>query len=132
MSNTIVRHWSAKFRHAFRGIRVGISGQSSFLGHAVMAVLVMIAAVVLNVSLIEWCTLVVCIGVVLAAELFNTAVECLAKAVTREFDDHVRDALDIASSAVLVAAVSASVVGVTIFAFRLGVWMGWWAEYLLI
>jgi diacylglycerol kinase len=92
----------------------------------------MIAAVVLNVSLIEWCTLVVCIGVVLAAELFNTAIECLAKAITREFDDHVRDALDIASSAVLLAAVAASVVGVTIFAFRLGVWMGWWAEYLLI
>lgn len=125
-------HWLAKFGHAFRGVRVGVRGQSSFAAHFVMAMLVTIFAVVLNVSLLEWCVLVLCIGLVMSAELFNSAIERLAKAITHELDDNVRDALDIASAAVLFAAVAASVAGVTIFVFRLGFAIGWWGGYSVI
>ena len=126
-----LRHWSSKFKNAFRGLRVGARGQSSFFAHFVMTVLVFVAAVVLRVNLLEWCVLLLCVGLVMSAELFNSAFESLARAVTRDFDDDVRDALDIASGAVLVAAIFASVVGATIFVFRLGILMGWWAGYLL-
>lgn len=127
-----LQHWSNKFRNAFRGIHVGIRGQSSFYVHFVIAVLVEIAAVVLRVNLLEWCVLLLCIGVVLTAELFNSAIESCAKAITSDFDDNVRNALDIASGAVLVASIAAGVVGATIFVFRLGFWLGWWGGYPLI
>ena len=41
----------------------------------------------LQMSLVEWCVLVLSITIVLAAEAFNTALEHLAKAVTQE-EDH--------------------------------------------
>ena len=126
-----LRHWSSKFKNALRGLRVGIRGQSSFYAHFVMTVLVFVAALVLRVSLLEWCVLLLCVALVMSAELFNSAFESGAKAITKDFDDDVRNALDIASGAVLVASIFAALVGVSIFIFRLGILMGWWAGYLL-
>lgn len=124
-------HWSLKFRNAFRGIRVGVRGQSSFYIHFAITALVFVAAIVLRVSLVEWCVLLLCMGLVLSAELFNSSIEFLAKAITDEFDDDIRDALDIASGAVLMAAIFAAIVGATILFFRFGLYFGWWGGYLL-
>ncbi len=96
-SSSPIRRWSIKFRHAIRGIRVGMGGQSSFRVHLLAAVLVTIAAVVLRVSLLEWCVLLLCIGSVLGAELFNSALERTAQAITDDYHEDIRDALDIAS-----------------------------------
>ena len=59
--------------------------------------------------------LVAAIGMVLVAETFNTAIESLARAVDTQFHPRLRDALDIASAAVLLAAVTAVVIGMCIF-----------------
>lgn len=124
-------HWSRKFRNAFRGLRVGVVGQSSFYVHFVAAALVLIVAAVLQVTPLEWCVLLLCIGIVLSAELFNSAFESCAKAITRDFDDNIRNALDIASAAVLVIAIAAALTGATIFFFRVGFWLGWWGGYFM-
>jgi len=125
-------HWSLKFRNAFRGMRVGVRGQSSFYVHFAIAALVFVAAVFLQVSLVEWCVLLLCMALVLSAELFNSSIEFLAKAITDEFDDDIRDALDIASGAVLMAAIFATIVGATILIFRFGLMYGFWGGYLMI
>ena len=117
--------WSKKFRHAFRGLRIGSRGQNSFLVHIPVACFVLAAAIQLHVSPLEWCILVLCIASVIGAELFNTAIEHLAKAVTKEFNPHVRDALDIASAAVLVVSLGAAVIGILVLGFRIGVMLGW-------
>jgi diacylglycerol kinase len=91
-----------------------------------MAVAVVAAAAALGASLVEWCILILCVAVVLAAELFNTALEHLGRAVTDQENEHVRDALDTAAGAVLVAAVGAAVVGSVIFAHRLAAAAGAW------
>ena len=130
MKSTL-RHWNNKFRNAFRGLRVGVQGQTSFYFHFAATLCVFIAAILLKVNLLEWCVLLLCIGTVLAAEMFNSALESIARAVTRDFNDDIRDALDISSAAVLLAAIFASIVGATVFVFRLGLLMGWWAGYLL-
>lgn len=124
-----VTHWSRKFKNAFRGLRVGIHDQSSFCVHLAMIPLVILVGTFLRVSPLEWCVLLLCIGTVLSAELFNSAFESCAKAITRDFDDNIRDSLDIASAAVLVPAIMAAIVGLCIFAFRFGLWLGWWGGY---
>jgi len=126
---TTKKHWSNKFRNAFRGLRVGIRGQSSFYVHFVVTLLVIVFGTFLRVSPLEWCVLLLCIGSVMSAELFNSAFESIAKSVTREFDDNVRNALDIASAAVLLSAIFAAIVGASIFLFRFGLWFGWWGGY---
>jgi diacylglycerol kinase len=120
------RTWSAKFRDAFRGIASGVRGQSSFRVHLVFAALVAAAGVVLRISRIEWRLVLLCITAVLAAELFNSALERMAKAIDRRRNPELGAALDIASGAVLVTALGAAAVGADIFLYRLGVLLEWW------
>jgi diacylglycerol kinase len=109
------RSWPEKFRDALRGLKEGVRGQSSFFVHLFAAAAVITTAAVLKMSLVEWCLLLLCITIVLAAEMFNSALESLARAVTQRLDPHVGRALNIGSAAVLIAATGAAIVGAVIF-----------------
>ena len=115
-----------KFGDAFRGIARAVPGQSSFAVHIPAALGTLALAAVLRVSLIEWCVLAGAIGAVLAAEVINTSIEMLAKAVTQEFDPYVRDALDIASAGVMVTVITAVVIGTLLIGNRVGILFGMW------
>jgi diacylglycerol kinase len=121
------RSWPRKFRDAFRGTWLGVRRQSSFRVHLVMAAAVILSGVVLRIDdVTTWCVLLLCIAVVTGAEMFNSALESLAKAVTDKDDPHVRDALDMGSAAVLVASIGAAIVGTIVFVRQLGLLAGWW------
>ncbi len=107
--------WKSKFGYAFRGLRRAFRTQHSFAIHLLIACVVVAAAAVLRVTTIEWGLIVAAIGMVLVAETFNTAIESLARAVHMQFHPRLRDALDIASAAVLLAAGTAVVIGICIF-----------------
>lgn len=115
----MLRKWILKFYLAGRGVRLGIEGQNSFVVHLPMAALVILLAIVLRCELWQWCALLICIGLVLAAELANSAIEELAKALCDSHNPGVGRALDIASGAVLVASLAAASVGAIIFLSRL-------------
>jgi diacylglycerol kinase (ATP) len=91
-----------------------------------MALAVIVAAAAVRVSLVEACVLGLCISTVLAAEIFNTALEYLAREITSERRPGLAAALDMASGAVLVSAIGAAVVGAAILGYRAGSLAGWW------
>ncbi|MCE5266279.1 MAG: diacylglycerol kinase [Planctomycetaceae bacterium] len=122
----VQRSWFRKFRDAFRGIVVGVHGQSSFQVHLAVGVSVVAAGIALHVTLVEWCILALCITGVLTAEMFNSSLESMAKAITGESDPHLGNSLDIASAAVLVASIGSAIVGAVILGHRLGVLLKWW------
>ena len=109
------RTWRAKFGDAFRGLYDGTRGQGSFAAHFLIAAAVIVAGFVFRVTVIEWCVLTICIASVLAAEMFNCAIERLAKAITPEHNEHVGRALDMASAAVLITAFGSVAIGLLIF-----------------
>lgn len=105
------RSWTAKFADAFRGVRDEIRTQSSFRVHFAAALAVVVAGLLLRVGFLEWSLLVLCITGVWVAEMFNTALEALARAVSEDAHPQIRLALDVASAAVLVASLGAAIVG---------------------
>jgi diacylglycerol kinase len=113
------RPWATKFREAFRGIKLGVRGHSSFSVHFFFAALVVATAIALRSSLLEWCILLGCIGMVLTAELFNSAVEALFHGLEHTVKEHARNSLHIAAGAVLLASISAAIIGSIIFLNRL-------------
>lgn len=113
------RTWPDKFRDAFRGLGFALASERSFWVHLPAAVAVGTMAAWLQVSRTEGLILGLCVMAVLVSELVNTAIEHLARAVSREDCPEVRWALDIASAAVLVAALSSAVIGGVIFVPRI-------------
>jgi diacylglycerol kinase len=119
------RGWTEKFGDAFRGVKIGVRGQISFWVHLFFAAGVIVAGMVLQMELPEWCLLTLCITLVLSAEMFNTALESMARAITDEVHPELGNALDIGSAGVLLSSLGAAVVGAMIFGHRLAVLLGW-------
>jgi diacylglycerol kinase len=113
------RPWGAKFKDALRGLKLGIRGHSSFFVHFFFSALVLAAAVILHCGLEQWCLLILCIGLVLTAELFNSAVETLFRGLDEATKARAWRSLDISAGAVLMASVIAAVVGSAVFISRL-------------
>lgn len=113
------RPWAEKFRDALRGLKFGVRGHSSFFVHFFCAAVVIAAAVALQCTLEQWGLLLLCIGMVLTAELLNSAIETLHRGLDAETRERTWKALDIAAGAVLLASITAAIVGLLVFTERL-------------
>ena len=113
------RSWLRKFGDAFRGLYHALSTEWSFAAHLPAAAAAVVLGMWLGLAAVEWCLVVLAIAGVVAAEVFNTSVESLARALDRGPDQRIKDALDTASAAVLVAVGGAILVGLMIFGPRL-------------
>lgn len=111
--------WVGKFRVAFRGIYFGVVGQASFVVHFIAILLVVALGVLLRVDWTAWALLLLSIGLVITAELVNSAIETLFQGLPLEVQDRSWKALDIAAGAVLVASMIAVGVGGIVFVPRL-------------
>ncbi len=110
-----VRRWRDKFGEAIRGLKLGIRGHSSFSVHFFFAALVVAAAFALEFDWFEWCLVLGCVGAVIAAELFNSAIETLFHGLDRETKHRIHGCLDIAAGAVLATSLTAAIVGLIVF-----------------
>jgi diacylglycerol kinase len=117
--------WREKFQVAFRGWKFGVRGHSSFFVHFFFSALVVAAAVVLNCNAVEWCLLIGCIGLVLTTELFNSAIETFFRGLPDDIKDRVWPCLDIGAGAVLMASLTASIIGLIIFLPKLPTLARW-------
>ena len=113
------RTWLGKFADAFRGFFLSIRTQSSFAAHLPVAAAAVALGAWMGLSLVEWGLVALAIGLVVMAEVFNTSIEALAKAVGRYPDDGIRDALDHASGGVLVAVLTAVTIGLVVLGPKL-------------
>jgi diacylglycerol kinase len=113
------RPWRAKFGAALRGVKLGIRGHSSFFVHFFVTALVLAAALVLRCTPEQWGLLLLCIGGVLTAELFNSALETFFRGLDDATKERTWRSLDIAAGAVLFASATAGIVGTLVFAQRL-------------
>lgn len=113
------RTWRSKFGDALRGLKLGIRGQSSFFVHFFFAALVIAGAIVLRCDRAEWSVLLLAIGLVLTAEMFNSAIEVLFRGLEADQRERCFQCLNIAAGAVLMASLFAVAVGAIVFITRI-------------
>lgn len=113
--------WRARgksFIFAFSGFKSLIKEHNMWI-HICIAALVIILSVIIGLSATEWCLIFLCIGGVMMAEGFNTAIERVCDKVSPQQDPLIGEAKDIAACAVLIMAVASIAVGLTIFIRRI-------------
>lgn len=115
----LLKAWACRFGYALRGLRVAVLGESNFWVYGALLAATIAGGVWLDISTERWCLVVLSAATVVVAEMFNTSIEHLAKAITHERRPEIRDALDVASGAVLLAAIGAAGVGVIAVAWPL-------------
>ncbi len=105
----------SSFGFAFKGIMFAAKNERNFRVHICMTVYVLIFAILGTPPRNDMARLVLCFGLVMGAELVNTAIEKLCDAVTEEKNEKIRIAKDAAAGAVLVSAIIAATVGLMTF-----------------
>ncbi|MGN0204907.1 MAG: diacylglycerol kinase family protein [Coprococcus sp.] len=103
------------FGYAFEGIFTCIRKERNMKIHCIFMIMVIIAGMVLDLSVTEWCICLILFGLVTALELVNTAVEAVVDLVTEERKPLAKTAKDTAAGAVLIAAIMAAIIGCIIF-----------------
>lgn len=104
------------FGYAINGLLTALREQQNLKIHVAAALVVVALGFWFNVSAVEWCILLIMIGLVIAAELINTSIENLADLVTKERHPLAGKVKDIAAAAVLVLSIVSVIVGIIIFA----------------
>ncbi len=110
------RHLNQSFSHAFNGIVQAYKTENNIKRHTFIGVIVTLAGVVLEISVIEWVIVIVLVGFVVVAELLNTAIEYTVDMVCGDtYNELAKYSKDIAAGATLVAAITAALAGIVIF-----------------
>ncbi len=105
----------ASFRHAFRGLRMVVSRERNAKIHVAAAVVAVIAAIVLQISLSELALIIAVIAMVFFAEVVNTAIERTLDTMSRDNHQVVKVVKDMTAGGVLVTAMAAVIVAICIF-----------------
>lgn len=110
--------WRARgrsFKFAFRGIGILFRDEHNARIHGCVAVAVVIAGFLFGISVSEWGVVCLAIGLVLALEAVNSAIEALADHVSPEFAPLIGRAKDLGAAAVLLGVFGAVGAGLWIF-----------------
>lgn len=103
------------FYYAGAGIVSAFKSERNMKIHFVMATLVVLMGVYFKISAYEWLSIVTAIGMVIGAEVFNTAIETSIDLFTNEKKELAGRAKDLSAGAVLVFAIASLVIGFIIF-----------------
>ncbi|MHA0855800.1 diacylglycerol kinase family protein [Paenibacillus sp. CMAA1364] len=105
----------SSFSYAVDGIIYAWRTQRNIRIHGVAAVIVLLLASLFALSPMRWLFLLLAITLVIAAELFNTAIEAVVDLVSIDHHPLAKVAKDTAAGAVFITAVFAVVVGIVVF-----------------
>lgn len=110
------------FAKFFRSFAIGAAGlvhalrtEQNMRLHGLAAIGVIAAGFAFSIAVWEWVAILLCVGMVISAECFNTALERLADRVSPELNPLIKQAKDCGSAAVLVLALTAAIVGGVVF-----------------
>jgi diacylglycerol kinase (ATP) len=91
----------ASFKFAFNGIRLMFKSGPNFIIQLIIAILVISAGIYFQITAYEWTIILICVGGVLSAEIFNTAIEKMVDHLSPEKNKYAGEIKDLAAGAVL-------------------------------
>lgn len=113
------------FRYAIEGIFALFRFENNAKIHLLAAITVIVVGLWLPLNRVEWALVLTQVGLVLAAEAFNTAIEKLADVVSPERHPQIKAVKDLSAGAVLLVVIVAVIVGLLIFGPKLIDKLGW-------
>ena len=111
-----IKRLIASFGFAFEGLAHALRNDQNLRIHIFVALVAIAAAFFFGVSELELVALILVICIVLIAELINTTVERIVDFMVQEHVPEAKIIKDVAAGMTLIAAISAVIIGIIIFA----------------
>lgn len=100
--------------NAIAGLKYMLTTQRNARIHLAATVIVLAAGFWLNLSITSWVLIVIAIGLVWIAEMFNTALECFFDLVEPKENWIVRAGKDTSAAAVLITSMLSAIIGILV------------------
>lgn len=102
------------FYYACHGLFKTFCEEQNLKIQTVVGILVIGAAFILKVSPLEWCALIIVIGLVIITEIINSAIERVTDVLKPRISDYVKEIKDIMAAAVMLSSITAIIIGLII------------------
>lgn len=102
-------------KNSLEGISSYAKDGKSFIIYVFCSLIEIIAGFAFNVNGLEWILIISMLGIILAIELLNTAIEATCDAITKEFNPYIKVAKDCGSAATFVIFIVAVILNIIIF-----------------
>ena len=103
------------FKYAFEGITAALREEPNLKFHFLTGAVVVALSLLLQISTQDWIIVIILIGFVIAIELTNTAIEVIVDGFTDKLHPSAKMAKDISAGAVLISAITATIISFLIF-----------------
>jgi diacylglycerol kinase len=120
-----IKRFFRSFKYSVEGLDYAYKNEQSLLIHFLVAALVIFMGFFFHISVTEWLFCVCMFGIVMGAELLNTAIEAVVDMVMPDIHPLAKIAKDTASAAVFILAIMTAIVGLTIFLPKVFNLLGW-------
>lgn len=110
-----IKRLAKSFQYAGRGLFKVVKEEQNFRVELLAATAVIILALMVKVSHLELIILILVSAQVLIMEIVNSAIEAISDALKPKLDIYVKRIKDIVAAGVMVAAITAVIVGLIIF-----------------
>ena len=112
---TAIQRYLKSFFHAIDGIIYSIKYEQNMIIIILAAIVCIIAGFIFKISEVEWLFCILIIGMVMGAELINTAIEATIDLETTKMHPLAKIAKDTASSATLIFSITDFIGALIIF-----------------
>ena len=102
-------------KNSLEGISSYAKDGKSFIIYVFCSLIEIIAGFTFNVNGLEWILIISMLGIILAIELLNTAIEATCDAITKEFNPYIIVDKDCGSEATFVIFIVAVILNIIIF-----------------
>lgn len=110
-----IKRFFQSFKYSIQGLKYAYKYEQSMLIHVIATVCVICANVFFQVNGMEWLITLIAIGMVLSAELINSAIEAVVDLITLEEHPLAKIAKDCSSAATFVLACMAALIGIVVY-----------------
>ncbi len=107
-----------KFKNAFNGIVTAVHDPSVLI-QLCLGIGAIGLGVWMKLSVDEWGIFILCIGIVISLEIFNTCIERISDIVQPKYHKKIKEIKDMSSAAVLIMAISSLLVAISFLLKRI-------------
>lgn len=109
------------FKYALEGLATAVKTERNINVMLILGFCTIVAGFAVGLDAVSWCIIIICCGLVIFAELCNTAMETIVDLATQELHPLAKRAKDIAAASVYVLSLTAALVGCIVFLHALHV-----------
>jgi undecaprenol kinase len=107
--------WVRPFKNAISGLCHILKTEKNFRIHLLFSLIVLILLYIFKAPVIEWALIILVIGMVISAEILNTAIEVMVDIYCPYFHPLAKISKDIGAAAVLFTAIISIIIGLLVF-----------------